>query len=97
MRLETRKTLLPVICFFAVAARAQNTDLSGKWQVTIMHYGQAEYARLTLKATEGRWTGETFGDAFTISAKDSVLEVRFKERTRRAKVAARSLAGLARE
>jgi hypothetical protein len=40
MKLEVWRTVLLVICFFAVAARAQNPDLSGKWQVSIMHRGQ---------------------------------------------------------
>ena len=56
MRLEVRGTVLFVICFFAATACAQNPDLSGRWQVSITHHGQTEYARLTLEADGTRWT-----------------------------------------
>ncbi len=75
MRRELRTACLLAVSFSCIAARAQNPDLSGKWQVTITHFGQNEYARLTLKANEGRWTGEMFGDTITISVKDSALDV----------------------
>ncbi len=80
MRLEVRRSVLPVICFFAMTARAENPDLSGKWQVSIMHYGQTEYARLTLKADDTRWTGEMFGDAFTMTLTGSAIEMRCQEK-----------------
>jgi len=40
MRPEVWRTVLLVICFFAAVARAQNPDLTGRWQVSTMHYGQ---------------------------------------------------------
>ena len=61
MRPEVWRTVLFVICFFAAVARAQNPDLTGRWQVSITHYGQNDYGRVTLKADGARWTGEMFG------------------------------------
>jgi acetamidase/formamidase len=85
MRLEVWKTVVPVICFFAAVAGAQDADLSGKWQVSITHYGQNDYARLTLKADGARWTGEMFGDAFTVTRDGSAIEVRCQEKDQKGK------------
>jgi len=76
MRPEVWRTVLLVICFFAAVARAQNPDLTGRWQVSITHYGQNDYGRVTLKADGARWTGEMFGDAFTVTLDGSAIEVR---------------------
>jgi acetamidase/formamidase len=75
MKVDLRKTCLLLICFATITARAQNVDLSGRWQVTIVHHGQTEYATLTLKADAARWAGEMFGDAFTVTLNGSELEV----------------------
>ncbi len=80
MRVEVWRAILPVICLVAMTARAQNPDLGGKWQVSIMHHGQTEYAQLKLKADGGRWTGEMFGDAFTVTLNGSAIEVRCQEK-----------------
>ena len=74
MRRESWATL-PVILFFAVAACAQNPDLSGKWQVLITHHGQPEYALLTLNADGVRWAGEMFGRTIAITANGTEIEV----------------------
>jgi acetamidase/formamidase len=71
---------LPAICLVAVMAHAQNADLSGKWQVTIMQYGRPEYARVTLKADAAHWTGEMFGSTFSVSLNGSAIEVRCREK-----------------
>lgn len=76
MRVEVRRAILPVICFAAVIARAQNLDLSGKWQVSILHHGRTEYGQLTLKPDGERWTGEMFGNAFLVTLHGSEIEVR---------------------
>ena len=70
------RAILPVICLVAATAPAQNADLSGKWQVSIMHHGQPEYAQLTLKADAAHWAGEMFGHTFTVTLKGSEIEVR---------------------
>ena len=80
MRVEVWRAILPVICLAAMTGRAQNPDLGGKWQVSIMHHGQTEYAQLTLKADGARWTGEMFGDAFTVTLNGSAIEVRCQEK-----------------
>ena len=85
MRLGVWKTILLVTCFFALAASAQNPDLSGKWQVSIVHHGQNEYGRLTLKADGSRWTGEMFGGTFTVTLDDSAIEVRCQEKDQKGK------------
>ncbi len=72
------KALLPVAFFVALNVRAQTIDLSGKWQVTILHHGAYDYGRVTLKADGAQWTGKMFGDSITISMKDSAIEVRCK-------------------
>ena len=72
MRLMLRSIGFLVICLLAISAAAQTPDLTGNWHVTIMHFGRAEYARLTLKASEGRWTGEMFGDVFTVSLNGTI-------------------------
>jgi amidase len=71
---------LPVVCLAAVTACAQNADLSGKWQVTVVHHGRPEYARLTLKAKGVAWEGEMFGQTFTVTPKGSEIEVRCKKK-----------------
>src|SRR6516225_6320460 len=85
MRPEVWRTVLLVICFFAAVARAQNPDLTGRWQVSITHYGQNDYGRVTLKADGARWTGEMFGDAFTVTLDGSAIEVRCQERDQKGK------------
>ena len=85
MRPEVWRTVLFVICFFAAVARAQNPDLTGRWQVSITHYGQNDYGRVTLKADGARWTGEMFGDAFTVTLDGSAIEVRCQERDQKGK------------
>ncbi len=93
MRIEGWKAILPVICLVAMTTRAQNPDLGGKWQVSIMHHGQTEYAQLTLKADGARWTGEMFGDAFTVTVNGSAIEVRCQEKDPREKIAVFSHGG----
>jgi hypothetical protein len=85
MRLEVWRTVLPAICFVAITTRAQYPDLSGKWQLSIMHYGQTEYTQLTLKADGAGWTGEVFGDAFTVTLNGSEIEVRCREKDQKGK------------
>ncbi len=85
MRLDLRKTCLLVIYFFTITARAQRVDLSGKWQVSILHHGQKEYAHLTLKADGPRWAGEVFGDAFTVTLNGSAIEVHCQEKDQKGK------------
>jgi len=85
MRVEVWRTVLPAICFVAIATRAQYPDLSGKWQLSIMHYGQTEYTQLTLKADGAGWTGEVFGDAFTVTLNGSEIEVRCREKDQKGK------------
>ena len=85
MRPEVWRTVLLVICFFAAVARAQNPDLTGRWQVSITHYGQNDYGRVTLKADGARWTGEMFGDAFTVTLDGSTIEVRCQEKDQKGK------------
>jgi acetamidase/formamidase len=85
MGLHLRKACLVLICFATMAARAQNVDLSGKWQVTIVHHGQTEYATLTLKADGARWTGEMFGDAFTVTLNGSEIEVHCQRKDEKGK------------
>ena len=70
------RLMLPVICLVAVTARAQNTDLSGIWLVSILHHGQPEYGKLTLKADAEHWAGEMFGRPFSVTLKGSEIEVR---------------------
>ncbi|HYK89052.1 MAG TPA: hypothetical protein VE398_09790 [Acidobacteriota bacterium] len=61
---------LLMVWLSTVAAQAQSTDLSGKWQITVMHHGSAEHAALTLKTADGHSTGEMFGDAFEVTLND---------------------------
>ena len=75
MRVAMR-AILPVIFLAAVTAHAQNADLSGKWQVSITHHGQPEYAKLTLKAAGAGWAGEMFGRPFTVTPLGAAIEVR---------------------
>jgi hypothetical protein len=76
MRLGFAKALFPALSLLSVLAGAQRADLSGKWQVTVLHFGQSEYARLELKPAGTGWTGEMFGDMFTVSVNGSAVEVR---------------------
>lgn len=80
MRVEGWSGILPAICLVAMTTRAQNSGLGGRWQVSIMHHGQAEYARLTLERDGSRWTGEMFGDAFTVTLIGSEIEVHCRGR-----------------
>jgi hypothetical protein len=44
-----------------------------------------DYGRVTLKADGARWTGEMFGDAFTVTLDGSAIEVRCQERDQKGK------------
>lgn len=80
MQAEVKRAILPIIFFVAMTARAQDADLSGRWQVSIVHHGRIEYGRLTLKADGGRWAGEIFGDTFPVTLHGSEIEVRCREK-----------------
>ncbi len=80
MNLKLAQAGILALCFSTVVPRAQNTDLSGKWQVTVTHHGSSEYATLTLKSADGHLTGEMFGDDFAVTSSDGQLEVRCKEK-----------------
>ena len=59
----------------AVTARGQTPDLGCKWQVTLVNFGRAAYARLTLTPSGTHWVGKMFDDSCTISAKGDSLEL----------------------
>ena len=75
MRLGPGKTPALAICLVALAARAQSPDLSGRWEVSMRHFGKTDYARLTLKASGDHWTGEMNGDQFAVTARGPAIEV----------------------
>ncbi len=83
MRLGFAKTFLPALSIVSIAAGAQSVDLSGPWQVTVRHFGRAEYARLELKRGDTGWTGEMFGNTFSVSANGSAIEVRCTEKDKK--------------
>ncbi len=85
MKLPLLKTTWVAIGLFTLVARAQSPDLSGKWQVTVLHFGQNDYARLSLKPEGGRWTGQMFGDAFTVALDGAAIEVRCEEKDSKGK------------
>jgi acetamidase/formamidase len=85
MKPQLWKAPLLLLLLLAVEARGQTVDLSGKWQVTLVNFGRTEYARLTLKPSDGRWTGEMFGDSFTVPVQGNAVEALCHEKEEKGK------------
>src|SRR3974377_1645928 len=85
MDMKLAQARLLMVWLSALAAQAQSTDLSGKWQIAVMHHGSAEYTRLSLKSADGHSTGALFGDAFEVTLNDGQLEVRCHDKDAKGK------------